>query len=548
MKKSLIYALPPALALFSCGGEPEPSRPNILMIMADDLGYSDLGCFGGEISTPNLDRLAENGIRFTHFYNTTRCCPTRASLITGLYPHEAGVGYMTHVNTGGGYLGYLNDSTVTIPEALAAAGYHTSMTGKWHSGAVRHSWPENRGFERFFGIHHWVDSYYKVLDDCEVFEDGVMVIPESDNPRLYAAEGKEWYTTDVFTTKAIEYLDEALDQGRPFFQYVAYNAPHWPLEAHDEVIERYLDRYHDGYEALRESRYQTMVDLGILDPAWNLPEQTTPDWDVQSDSARLDMVFRRAIYAAQVDIMDQNIGRLIRHLEDRGVLDNTVILFFSDNGCSAEPHDSDYGYQWGQNTRWNYEAWRTASERAGASQGKVWSVASNSPFRKHKRYTHEGGISTPLIVHWPEGITGPGRIDRKPSHVVDILPTCLELAGASYPERRDGVPVKPARGISLVDNLKGKNGSPHSFLFWEHEGHGALREGYRWKIVSDRAWDEGSWELYDMLADRTETTDLSAVFPEVRARMVARWEELAWETQVLPWPDYSDAPVNPVDK
>ena len=306
--------------LFSCEKQSE-NKPNILLIMADDMGYSDIGCFGGEINTPNLDKLAENGIRFTQFYNTARCCPTRASLITGLYPHEAGIGHMTHINSGPGYLGFLNDSCVTIPEVLSKAGYFTGMSGKWHSGAVRKSWPENRGFDRFFGIHHWVDSYFKVLHDCEVFENGKMVIQATENPEPYAKEGEEWYTTDIFTTKAIEHIDEALEAGRAFFEYVAYNAPHWPLEAHDEVIEKYISKYSAGYEKLRHDKYAKMIEMGIIDPDWKLPLQTTPAWDSHSDSVKEDLDFRRAIYAAQIEIMDENIGRMVRHLEEKGILD-----------------------------------------------------------------------------------------------------------------------------------------------------------------------------------------------------------------------------------
>jgi arylsulfatase len=398
--------------------------------MADDMGYSDLACYGGEINTPVLDGLAENGIRFTQFYNTARCCPTRASLMTGIYPHEAGVGHMTHQNSGPGYLGYLNDSCVTIAEVLKDAGYFTAMSGKWHTGVIRSSWPENRGFDRYFGIHHWVDSYFKVLDDCEIFENGKIVIQATPEPLLYAEEGKEWYTTDVFTSRAISQMDEALQSGKPFFEYVAYNAPHWPLEAHDKDIEKYIDTYTDGYSSLRREKYSRMKSMGIINEDWDLPVQDVPLWDSHSDSAKADLSFRRAIYAAQVDIMDQNIGRLVKYLEEKGELENTLIFFLSDNGCSAEPMGDDYGWQWGKNTPWNYGEWRNNSARAGTSQGRVWSETSNTPFRKNKRYTHEGGISTPLIVHWPAGITVPGILDNEPGHLVDIMATCIEVAGA----------------------------------------------------------------------------------------------------------------------
>jgi len=518
--------------------------PNILLIMADDMGYSDLGCYGGEINTPVLDGLAEKGIRFTQFYNTARCCPTRASLMTGLYPHESGVGHMTHINYGPGYLGYLNDSTVTIAEILSDSGYFTAMTGKWHAGAVKKSWPENRGFQRYFGIHHWIDSYFNILEDCEVFENGEVVIPATRSPQLYAENGKEWYTTDVFTTKAIEFIDEALEAGKPFFQYVAYNAPHWPLEAHDDVIAKYLDRYNMGYDILRRTKYERMKEMGLLKAEWSLPDQNTPEWDSHSDSAKADLEFRRAIYAAQVDIMDQNIGRIVDHLKNRGALENTVIFFLSDNGCSAEPMGEDYGWQWENNTRWNYGVWRSNSGRS-ASQGRIWSVTSNTPFRKNKRYTHEGGISTPLIVHWLKGLINPGSLDDEPGHLVDIMATCIELAGAVYPAQRNGVELKPPRGVSLTDNLRGERGREHNVIFWEHEGHGALRKG-EWKIVSVDPSDESLWELYNMKEDRTETNDLSNKEPELRTELINLWINMAYETKA--WPKGDEPVSNPVDK
>jgi len=531
--------------IVACTGENENNKkPNLLIIMADDMGYSDLGCYGSEISTPNLDRLAENGIRFTQFYNTARCCPTRASLMTGLYPHESGVGHMTHINYGPGYLGYLNDSTVTIAEILSDAGYFTAMTGKWHAGAVRKSWPENRGFQRYFGIHHWVDSYFNVLDDCEVFEDGEIVIPASRNPVLYAENGKEWYTTDVFTTVAIEYIDEALKSGKPFFQYVAYNAPHWPLEAHDDVIAKYFDSYSKGYDELRKIKFERMKEMGIIKDEWSLPDQNTPEWDSHTDSAKSDLEFRRAIYAAQVDIMDQNIGRIVNYLKNRGVLDNTVIFFLSDNGCSAEPMGEDYGWQWENNTRWNYSNWRNSSGRS-ASQGRIWSVTSNTPFRKNKRFTHEGGIATPLIVHWPDGLANPGSIDDEPGHLVDIMATCIELAGAEYPAERNDITLKSPRGVSLTDNFMGERGREHDVLFWEHEGHGALRKG-EWKIVSVDPSDESLWELYNMKEDRTETNDLSDKKPELRDELIDLWVKMAYETKA--WPKATESVPNPVDK
>ncbi len=522
--------------------------PNILLILADDMGYSDIGCFGGEIRTPNIDRLADSGIRFTQFYNAARCCPTRASLMTGLYPHECGIGHMTHRNNGPGYLGYLNDSCVTIPEVLSQAGYFTAMTGKWHAGAVRVSWPENRGFQRFYGIHHWVDSYFNVLEDCEIFENGEIVIPATGDPAAFDPDREgEWYTTDVFTGKAIEFMQEALSLDQPFFQYVAYNAPHWPLEAHDADIEHYLDAYTGGYEELRSLKYQRMIEMELISEDWDLPEQVTPDWQDLNEAARLDTRFRRAVYAAQIEIMDRNIGRMIDFLKSQKVLDNTLILFLSDNGCSAEPESDWFGYQWGKNTRWNYPEWRRNSGRGGASQGKAWAIASNAPFRKYKKFAYEGGISTPLIAHWPAGIRNPGSLDNKPGHLVDIMATCLDAADIDYPSKRNGQPIKPLRGISLMENFAGLPGHQHGALFWEHEGHAALRKG-KWKIVTDKPLDDSAWELYDMEKDRTETRNLSQEFPDILSELITSWTKIAFETKVMPFPDKSLSVPNPVDK
>ena len=523
-------------------------RPNILLILADDMGYSDIGCYGGEISTPNLDALAENGIRFTDFYNAARCCPTRASLMTGLYPHECGIGHMTHISNGPGYLGILNDSCVTIPEVLAAAGYSTGISGKWHAGTVKKSWPGNRGFQQSYVIHNWVDSYFKVLEGCEIFKNGKVVIPATKDPGNYEPQpdGKEWYTTDVFTSKAIEHIDLALAEGKPFFEYLAYNAPHWPLEAHDDAIEKYLDMYSEGYEKLRHSKYKKMQEMGLVLPDWDLPEQDTPDWDTLPDSVKADLQFMRAIYSAQIDIMDENIGRLVKHLEEKGELGNTLIFFLSDNGCSAEPMGEDFGWQWGKNTRKNYLEWRKKSGRAGTSQGRVWAVASNTPFRKYKRYSHEGGIATPLIVHWPKGIKKKGTLDRKPGHLVDIMATCLEVSGANYPESRNGVPVIPLRGISLMDSFRGESREGHEFIFWEHEGHGAIRKG-NWKFVSDNPLDDSLWELYNLKSDRTETNNLAGKKPELVNELKVLWEKTAYETKVWPKPSKATAKRNPIE-
>jgi arylsulfatase len=297
-----------------------------------------------------------------------------------------------------------------------------------------------------------------------------------------------------------------------------------------------------------------MQEMGIVSKDWELPESNMPKWNSLSDSMKLDTEFRRAIYAAQVEIMDKNIGRLVGHLREKGVLDNTVIIFLSDNGCSAEPEHNNFGpeselfgYNWGKNTRWNYNEWRRNSARQGASQGKVWAITSNSPYKRYKRFTHEGGISTPLIVHWPNGVKKPGTIDNKLSHIVDIMATCLDLAASPYLMERNNIPVKQYRGISLLNNFKGKQSPEHEAIFWEHEGHGALRMG-KWKLVSLDSKDENAWELYNMENDRTEIHNLSDTYPEKRKQMIKKWTEMAYETKTLPWPDYNNAKVIKIDR
>ena len=514
--------------------KPRDIRPNILLILCDDMGYSDIGCFGGEIRTPNLDRLAAGGVRFTQFYNTARCCPTRASLMTGLYPHECGLGHMTGRDQGTGYRGFINDSSVTIAEVLAAAGYRTMMTGKWHAGTTKGHWPEDRGFQRFHGIHNWVDSYWKVLRGCEVYEDGKVVTPATADPPNVLQRGREWYSTEVFTDHAIRFIDEAVWAGTPFFQYVAYNAPHWPLEAPDEDIAKYRGTYTSGWRELRRQRYRRMIEMGILKKAWPLSEDDAPKWESLPGTDRDELDFRRSIYAAQIDRMDRNIARLVRRLKDRGVYENTLILFLSDNGCSAEPEDEMFGYKFATNRIANFAAWRKESGRS-ASQGRAWANASNTPFRLFKKWSHEGGVSTPLIAHWPAGIRRPGRMDHQPGHVVDILATCVDVAGATYPKAHKGKTIKPARGISLLPTLQDRDRPPHDAIYWEHQNSAAIRMG-TWKLVCENVPAGRPWELYDMAADRTETNDLAAKHADRVATMKEAWLAWARETNVLPFP------------
>ena len=400
-----IMAAPALGTLPGCGGETPPRRPNIITVFADDLGFSDLGCFGGEIATPNLDALASEGVRFTQFYNTARCCPSRASLLTGLYAHEAGIGRLVYADYGEGYRGNLNDRCVTLGQVLGAAGYESMLVGKWHAGHAPPSRPEVRGFQRVTGIYSHIDSYWKVLEECDVYRDGELLIPAGEDPINPYRPNEEFYTTDFFTDTALDYLDPArLAEDRPFFLHLCYNAPHFPLEAPDDLVEKYRGRYLAGWDELREEKFARMQELGVVGPGQTLPRirgydretrgdlgfsvvgDFLPAWNSIPDGDRRELDFRRALYAAQVERLDWNVGRLMVHLRANGALDNTVILFFSDNGCSGE--DALFGMNWGQYTSDNYREWRKAGGWS-VSQGQGWAGFSNTPFRRFKLFVHE---------------------------------------------------------------------------------------------------------------------------------------------------------------
>jgi len=528
--------------LGSSAAHAESERPNIVVILADDMGYSDIGSYGGEIRTPHIDQLANDGVRFTQFYNAARCCPTRASLLTGLYPHEAGIGWMVYRDWGPGYIGHLNDQSVTIAEALKRAGYFTAMTGKWHVGhQSKDVWPSERGFDRFYGIHKHVDSYWKVLPNTPLYRDGEKIIDGSrkKRPDYEGRSGNTFYTTDVFTDKAINYIHEASDKQKPMFLYVAYNAPHWPLEAPQEDIERYRGAYDEGWGELRREKLKRMKEMDIVPADTKLAPSPAPEWSSLTDKQQRELAFRRAIYAAQIDRMDQNVGRIVETLEARGMLDNTLLMFLSDNGSAAEPDDKMFGYQFEQNRLANFDAWRTQSGRS-SSQGKAWAVASNAPFRKYKKWAHEGGIRTPLIMHWPDELPQTGTFIREPGHVVDLMPTCLAVAGASYPRSFKGRDVKPMRGRNLLPMIEGEAAEPRT-LYFEHERHAAVRRG-PWKLVTGNAQEPSSWSLYHMRRDPSERHDLAAEHPARVNRLKAAFNDWARETNVLPWPGERSEP------
>ncbi len=519
------------------GGE----RPNILLIMADDMGYSDIGCYGGEIRTPVLDGLAARGLRFTQFYNTARCCPTRASLMTGLYPHQAGVGHMMRDQGFDGYRGDLNDRCVTIAQVLKRAGYATYMSGKWHvtkqtghwSGdrdfASKHNWPRQRGFDRFYGTIHGGGSYY---DPASLTRDNTPIPPDVD----------DYYYTDAISDHAARFIHDhlAVERASPFFCYVAYTSPHWPLHAPSRDVARYKERYDQGWDALRAERFERMLGMSLLDRRWRLTDrdQGVRPWERVEHKAW--QARRMEVYAAQITRMDQGIGRILEVLERTGAIKNTLILFLADNGgCAEEIRARWKGLHIPRKTRdgcpvrvGNDPNVMPGPEDTYQSYGLPWANASNTPFRRYKHWVHEGGISTPLIVHWPARIKTPGALRRQPGHLIDIMPTCLAVAGAAYPTGHDGHPITPMEGRSLLPAFDDKP-IDREAIYWEHEGNRAIRVG-KWKLVAKGS--HGPWELYDMEADRTETHDLASRHPDRVKAMSGKWQAWAKRANALPWP------------
>ena len=517
------------LASISAAKSPKPERPNIILIMSDDMGFSDLGCYGGEIKTPNLDKLAQKGVRFTQFYNTARCCPTRASLLTGLYPHQTGIGHMTNSSENPtdndlglpGYRGFLNTNSVTIAEVLKQAGYTTLMTGKWHLGMNgKQQWPLQRGFDKYYGILDGACNYFQPK-----YPRGITL-----NNDTISIKDPNYYTTDAFTNNAIDFIQEAKvkDANKPFFLYLAYNAPHWPLQAPKEDIDKYRGKYMKGWQALRLEKYKRMIAMGLIDSTWQLSQQDSKDWDSLSEEKKREMDLRRSIYAAQVDRMDQNIGRLVAFLETNKLIDNTVLIFIDDNGACAE------GAMWGGGPASQLET----KEGYFLSYGQAWANASNTPFRQYKHWIHEGGISSPCIVHWPAGIPvqSNGEFIRQVGFLPDIMATFVELSKAKYPTEFNGQKIHPLEGKSLVPLFNGLDRPVHTDpIFWEHEGNKAVRLG-KYKLVL--AWDVQNpehWELYDMEKDRTEMHDLANQMPEKASEMKKMWADWAARSMVEPW-------------
>lgn len=484
-------------------------KPNIILIMADDLGFSDIGCYGSEIATPNLDRLARNGVRFTQFYNTARCCPTRAALLTGLYNHQAGIGHMVNERNFPAYRGFLNDNCVTIAEAIRPAGYTPLMVGKWHVGENRPHWPTDRGFEHYFGLISGASSYWKVSNSRKMAVDDKPYVPDKPG----------FYMTDAFTENAVRFIDEYGRKPDPYFLYVAYTAPHWPLHAWPEDIAKYRGKYRKGWDALRQERHERQTAMGLIDKKWTMTtrDPKVPAWDSLSDKEKDDWDLRMSVYAAQIDRMDQGIGKILEKVRQLGQEQDTLIMFLADNGgCAEENIGGEVPGPPGPPE--SYTSYRTP-----------WANASNTPFRLYKHWVHEGGISSPFIAHWPNGITQKNTFVKRPSHLIDVMTTVLEVAGGRYPKTYQGREITPAEGQSLMAAIKGQpRATP---LFWEHEGNRAMREG-DWKLVARHKSD---WELYNLAADRTETNNLAASEPARTERMAKAWQAWADRCGVIPF-------------
>ena len=534
-------------------------KPNIIVILTDDMGFSDIGCFGSEIKTPNIDKLAANGLSFTHFYNTARCSPSRASLLTGLYPHQAGMGHLSTENFNEpGYNDDLSKNAVTMAEVFQQAGYATYMTGKWHLAKSmtmegdKSNWPCQRGFQRYFGTLNGSGSYY---DPGTLISNNTFITPT-----------KDFYYTNAITDTAIKFINENPTE-KPFFFYIAYTAAHWPLHAPDSVVQKYKGMYDKGWDAIRQQRFEKLKKLGIISNNTVLTQRGVeiPEW--KDEPMKPWQARKMEVYAAMIDIIDQGIGKIISVLDQKGELENTIIFYMHDNGGCAEPLDSDqpekmltedqkkikpYSYdsifagkkpvytRTGEFIR-SGKGVQPGNANTWVTYGIEWANVSNTPFSMYKHWTHEGGIATPLIIHWPKGINVKGQLRNQPGHLIDIMATCIDIAEIKYPTQFNGKNIQPFEGKSLLPAFANKP-IKRDFIFWEHEGNRAIRVG-KWKLVSkvhkNKSFteaDENNWELYDMENDPSETKNLAVQFPEKVKELSGLWEKEALRTKAKPWP------------
>ena len=532
------------------------AKPNVVIILSDDMGYSDIGCYGGEIQTPNLDSLAKDGLRFSQFYNAARCCPTRASLLSGLYQHQAGIGLMTGDKKLPGYQGELGRNILTIAEALGLAGYKNYMSGKWHvtkhtrPEGPKENWPRQRGFDRFYGTITGAGSFY---DPATLCRENTYITPVNDSD--YQPE--TYYYTDAISDNAVRFLKdhEKSDAEKPFFLYLAYTTAHWPMHALPRDIKKYQGMYDGGFDPIRKARLKKLKTLGLVSSDTKLSPgsdnwEKTPhkEWEIRNMET----------YAAMVDNMDQGIGRVIKELRNQDKFKDTLFLYLQDNGGCAEgygryaPKNGYREYQPMEPDELQKKIWPPMQTRDGRplrvgpgemagpedtfiGYGRGWANVSNTPFREYKPFAHEGGIATPLIAHWPKGIAPQlrGKFEHQPAHLIDLMATCVDLGRAEYPKEANGQKIVPMQGVSLKPAFSGKKLGRENPIFWEHEGNRAIRIG-KWKLVAKGA--NGAWELYDLNADRSELNDLSEKHQERTKEMADRWEAWAIEAKAKPWP------------
>lgn len=533
---AVVLAIGPISTLASQDGA-ESQAPNVVLILVDDLGFSDLGSYGGEIQTPHIDSLARDGLLMTQFYNASRCAVSRASIMTGLYHHQVGVGANNPRETPE-YQGFLNDKCVTLAEVLRSAGYATYLSGKWHLGEGEGQRPPARGFDRSYGILRGMSMYFNhyrrpgrqgegaelTIDRTRRWDfrldDEEVDVPETTMEMWARNEG--YYTTDAFTDYAIQFLDEHQHDRaeQPFFLYLAYTAPHWPIQAFPEDIAKYRGRYDQGWDHIRQERYERLLELGIIDADTDLGPRTEKmgPWETATESDRQEFIREMEAYAGMVDRIDQNVGRLLAKLDRMGVSDDTLVIFMSDNGAAHTTREHEGLPE------------HMGSPKSVATYSYIGANVSNTPFRLQKQYIHEGGITTPFLVRLP-GRVEAGIVDHQVAHIVDLMPTLLDYSGAAYPTTYAGNAIKPLVGQSLRPVFEGSALDQSTPWFWEHRGNKGVRSG-DWKLVAAHPGLE--WELYNMAEDRSELNDLAASMPDKRNNLIGLYEEWATENRVLP--------------
>ena len=506
----------------------QKNRPNIIVVLADDMGYSDLGCFGSEIQTPNLDALSKKGVKMTNFYNASRCCPSRAALLTGVYPHQAGIGDMMNTRTFPAYQGFLNKESVTLAEVLKSAGYGTYMAGKWHVGQAKENWPLQRGFDRYYGLIDGANSYF----ENRPYRSNQKLTIASDNEPVNNLP-KNYYSTDAYTDYAIKFMNEHVRQNKdePFFVYLAYQAPHWPLHAKPKDIAKYTGKYKSGWDEMRKNRFIKQKKLGLIDADATLPErdENVKPWNDVPVNEQLVWQEKMAVYAAMVDCLDQNVGKLIKNLKENGEWENTIIFFMSDNGGSHEEiNESGFTPEilLANNTP-------ASNPKSFTSYGAEGAMVSNTPFKKFKHWEFEGGNSTSFIAFGPEKFIPKKIISNRPAHIIDVMPTIVSLANADYPKTFNGNTIHPFEGKSLLELWdENYNENNDRAICFEHEGNRAVRKG-KWKLVSQ--YPENVWYLYDLSEDRNELVDLKNKYPEKLKELSDIYNHWANKVGVIPY-------------